>query len=83
MALFDTLKKITFNVFGSGFTAADEAFFEELEEALILADIGMDTSVEAVETLRRLVRQDKMKEQEDSYEAHLMTSRMDILCYKK
>lgn len=44
------------NVF-AGFTGENEEFFEELEEALILADAGVDTSVEAVEALRRLVRE--------------------------
>ena len=42
MGFFDKLKKITTNLF-SGFSEADEAFFEELEETLILADLGMDT----------------------------------------
>ena len=51
MGFFDKLKKITTNLFG-GFTEADEAFFEELEETLILADLGMDTALEAVEQLR-------------------------------
>ena len=41
MGFFDKLKKITTNLF-SGFSEADEAFFEELEETLILADLGMD-----------------------------------------
>ena len=52
MGFFDKLKKITTNLFG-GFTEADEAFFEELEETLILADLGMDTALEA---LRRMLR---------------------------
>ena len=55
MGFFDKLKKITTNLF-SGFTEADEAFFEELEETLILADLGMDTALEAVEQLRQRVR---------------------------
>ena len=44
------------NVFSS-FTGENEEFFEELEEALILADAGVDTSVKAVESLRRLVKE--------------------------
>ena len=44
MGFFDKLKKITTNLF-SGFSEADEAFFEELEETLILADLGMDTAL--------------------------------------
>lgn len=44
------------NVF-SGFTGENEEFFDELEEAMILADAGVETSVEAVEALRRLVKE--------------------------
>ena len=55
MGFFDKLKKITTNLF-SGFTEADEAFFEELEETLILADLGMNTALEAVEQLRHRAR---------------------------
>ena len=65
MALFDSLKKITGNLFGTGFTEADEAFFDELEEALILADLGMDTAVEAVEELRSLVKKENLRDQEE------------------
>ena len=64
MGFFDKLKKITSNLFG-GFTEADEAFFEELEETLILADLGMDTSLEAVEKLRQRVRKEKLRGQEE------------------
>ena len=64
MGFFDKLKKITTNLFG-GFTEADEAFFEELEETLILADLGMNTAVEAVEKLRQRVRKEKLAGQEE------------------
>ena len=64
MGFFDKLKKITTNLFG-GFTEADEAFFEELEETLILADLGMDTALEAVEQLRQRVRKEKLHDQEE------------------
>ena len=63
MGFFDKLKKITTNLF-SGFTEADEAFFEELEETLILADLGMNTALEAVEQLRQRVRKEKLRDQE-------------------
>ena len=63
MGFFDKLKKITTNLF-SGFTEADEAFFEELEETLILADLGMNTALEAVEQLRQRVRKEKLHDQE-------------------
>ena len=64
MGFFDKLKKITTNLF-SGFSEADEAFFEELEETLILADLGMDTALEAVEQLRQRVRKEKLRDQEE------------------
>ena len=64
MGFFDKLKKITTNIF-SGFTETDEAFFEELEETLILADLGMDTALEAVEKLRTKVRKEKLHDQEE------------------
>ena len=64
MGFFDKLKKITTNLF-SGFTEADDAFFEELEETLILADLGMDTALDAVEKLRTRVRKEKLHEQEE------------------
>ena len=51
MGLFDKIKKL--NIF-SGFFSVDEDFFEELEENLILSDMGMDTTLEAVETLYRI-----------------------------
>ena len=38
----------------------DEDFFEELEEILITSDIGMDTTVKVVETLRREVKANNM-----------------------
>ena len=63
MGFFDKLKKITTNLF-STFTEADEAFFEELEETLILADLGVETATEAVERLREKVRREKLQDQE-------------------
>ena len=62
MGLFDRIKKL--NVF-SGFFSIDEDFFEELEENLILADMGVDTTMEAVETLRSRVKERKIKDQEE------------------
>ena len=64
MGFFDKLKKITTNRF-STFTEADEAFFEELEETLILADLGVETATEAVERLRETVRREKLQDQEE------------------
>ena len=43
------------NVF-SGYNEIDEDFYEELEESLILADLGVETSTKIVEELRNRVR---------------------------
>ncbi|MCI9610229.1 MAG: signal recognition particle-docking protein FtsY, partial [Oscillibacter sp.] len=64
MGFFDKLKKITTNLF-STYTEADEAFFEELEETLILSDFGMEIAVETVEKLREKVRKEKLVSQEE------------------
>ena len=64
MGFFDKLKKITTNIF-STYTEADEAFFEELEETLILSDFGMETAVETVGKLREKVRKEKLRSQEE------------------
>ena len=79
MGFFDKLKKITTNIFG-GFTEADEAFFEELEETLILADLGMDTALEAVEQLRTRCRKEKLHTQEEVREAlrDILVDMMDV-----
>ena len=40
----------------SGFTEIDDDFYDELEECLILADLGVNTSTKAVERLKKAVR---------------------------
>ena len=62
MGLFDKIKKL--NIF-SGLFSIDEDFFEELEEALILSDKGVDTTTEAVDTLRERVKANKIKDPEE------------------
>ena len=62
MGLFNKIKKL--NIF-SGLFTVDEDFFEELEESLILSDMGMETTLEAVETLRERVKERKLKDPEE------------------
>ena len=78
MGFFDKLKKITSNLF-SGFTEADEAFFEELEETLIMADLGMEAATDAVERLRTKVRKEHLQGQEEVREAlrEILTAEME------
>ncbi len=44
-----------------------DELWEELEEALIVADVGMDTTVELVESTRDRVQQEGVKRSEDAY----------------
>ena len=62
MGLFDREKKI--GIFSGLFSVSDE-FYEELEESLILADMGIDTAVDAVEELRSRVKAQKLKDEEE------------------
>ncbi len=67
MGLFDKLKKI--NIFSSFGTELTDDFYEELEEALILADSGMELALELVENLRKKVKAEKIKTMEGAREA--------------
>lgn len=62
MGLFDRVKKLS--IF-SAFVKIDEEFYDELEEALILADMGMETALEAVAALRGRVKEKKLKDKEE------------------
>ena len=62
MGLLDKIKKL--NLF-AGFSAIDDEFYDELEEALILSDMGMDTTLKAVEELRERVRGEKLKDRDE------------------
>ncbi len=53
----------------SGFSQIDEDFYEELEESLILADLGVDTAVKAVEQLRKAVREQHLKTPDEAKNA--------------
>jgi fused signal recognition particle receptor len=66
--LTKTKKALHLDSIFSGFSHLDDEFYEELEEALILADLGMDTAVKAVDTLRQRVKEEKIKEPEDARE---------------
>ena len=64
MGFFDKLKKI--NIFASFGSELDDDFYDELEESLILSDMGMDTTLKAVEELRRRVREEHIKTIEEA-----------------
>ena len=75
MGFFDKLKqglsktKTSFNekinnVF-SNFRKVDEDFLEELEEALILSDIGIETSEKIIGNLRERIKKQKIEDEEE------------------
>ena len=46
----------------SGFSAIDEDFYEELEEILIMGDIGVNATTQIVERLKKQVKEQHIKE---------------------
>jgi len=53
----------------SGFSEIDDDFYDELEESLILADLGVDTAVKAADLLRKTVRENHLKTTEEAKQA--------------
>ena len=49
--------------------AINDAFYEELEEAMILADMGMDTAERLLDELRETVRSNRISERADAKNA--------------
>ncbi len=66
-------KKSIGNIFPS-FRGVDDEFYDELEERMILADLGVETASKAVEALRERVKSQKLREEEEVHGAL-----MDIL----
>ena len=60
----DALSSTLENVFT--LSEIDDDFYDELEESLILADLGVDTSVKAAKLLREKVKQEHMKTTEEA-----------------
>ena len=59
----------------TGFSEIDDDFYDELEESLILADLGVDTATKAMDALRERVRQNRLKTTEEA-----RTALRDVLC---
>ena len=62
-ALSDTLGSVF-----SGFSEIDDDFYDELEESLILADLGVDTAVKAADRLRKTVKERHLKTTQEAKE---------------
>ena len=59
MGFFDKIKKI--GIF-NGFSQLDDDFYDELEESLVMADLGAETTLEAVEDLKSRCKANKIKD---------------------
>ncbi len=53
----------------SVFRKVDEELLDELEEILIMSDIGMDTSLEIISRLRQRIKKENIKDAEEVKEA--------------
>jgi fused signal recognition particle receptor len=50
----------------TGFSEIDDDFYDELEESLILADLGVETATKATDRLRKAVREQHLKTPEEA-----------------
>lgn len=64
----------------SGFSSIDEDFYEELEEILIMGDIGIDTTMNIIDQLKEQVKEKKIKEPEECRELliHIIKEQMKV-----
>ncbi len=64
----------------SGFSAIDDDFYEELEETLIMGDMGIQTTMAVIEDLKKTVKEQHIKEPEKCREALIASIRakMDL-----
>ena len=78
MGFFDKIKAgltRTRNVLGATLDSVfslgeiDEDFYEELEESLILADLGVETTTKVIERLRKAVREQYLRTTQEAKEA--------------
>ena len=77
-----TKKNVTtqLNILFSAFTGADDEFFDELEETLILADLGASTSAEIIDKLRDKSRSEGFRTGDDIKAAlsDILTELLDV-----
>ena len=46
----------------TGFSEIDDDFYEELEELLVMGDIGINTTMSIIDGLKERVKEEKIKE---------------------
>ncbi|MBO4853963.1 MAG: signal recognition particle-docking protein FtsY [Oscillospiraceae bacterium] len=78
MGLFGKLKKAWFD--SITWEMIDDDFYDRLEESLILADAGMELSVQAVRELRDRVYNDRLQRGEDVKDAlrHIIRRKLEV-----
>ncbi len=64
----DALSSTLGSVF-SGFSQLNDDFYDELEESLILADLGVETAIKATDRLRKTVRENHLNSPEEARQA--------------
>ena len=66
MGFFDKLKQgLSKTKISFGINKVDESLLEELEESLIMADVGFDTTEEIISNLREKIKKENIKETEE------------------
>ena len=75
----DALNSTLGSVF-SGFSEIDDDFYDELEESLILADLGVETAGKATERLRKAIREQHLKTTEEAKTAlkEILVSMLEV-----
>ena len=75
----DALSNTLGGVF-TGFSEIDSDFYEELEECLILADLGVDTALKATEHLRKAVKEQHLKTTAEARDAlkQILVEMLDV-----
>ena len=63
----------------SGHTELDDDFYDELEETLVLADLGMDTTMKVVDQLRQRIRAQGLRTVEEAKKC-LQDLLVEMLC---
>ena len=64
----------------TGFSEIDDDFYDELEECLILADLGVETAGKAVERLKKAVREQHLKQTAEARDAlrQILTDMLNV-----
>ena len=57
------------NIVFKNFRKVDEEFLDELEEVLIMSDIGMETSIKIISNLREKIKKEKIQDEEEVKQA--------------